>query len=100
MTRQAKATGERAENIAVRLKGDALAAVDAEVERLQREAPHFGPTRSDAVRSLLLRGASVVVAGGRAARGTLRVGVVAPLAEPVTGEPLGAGGPVAVKGEV
>ncbi len=99
MTRQAKkvAAVERAENIAVRLKGPALAAVDAEVERLQREAPHFDPTRSDAVRSLLMRGASVVVAGGRPARGTLRTGAVVPLAEPV--EALGAGGPVAVKGE-
>lgn len=95
-----KKTGERGENIAVRLKGPALAAVDAEVERLQREAPHFDPTRSDAVRSLLMRGASVVVPGGRVARGTLRVGTVVPLAEPMTGDALGAGGPVAVKGEV
>lgn len=95
-----KKSGERGENIAVRLKGPALAAVDAEVKRLQREAPHFDPTRSDAVRSLIVRGASVIVAGGPTGRGTLRVrrGAVLPVA--AEGVEVGAGGPVAVKGAV
>ncbi len=88
---------ERAENIAVRLKGPALAAVDAEVKRLQREAPHFEPTRSDAVRSLIVRGAGALVAGGPAGRGAPRVrkGV----ALPEGSIDVGTGGPVAIKVE-
>lgn len=84
----------------MKLDAALLAKVDAEQARLMREAPHFEPTRSDAVRALIARGAGVVVAGGRAARGTLRVREGVALTESVEGVVLGAGGPVVVKGSV
>lgn len=90
------------EIVAVKLDAALLAKVDAEQARLMREAPHFEPTRSDAVRALIARGAGVVVAGGPAGRGTLRVrrGVVLPEGESIEGGGLGGGGPIAVKGSV
>ncbi len=79
----------------MRLDGEALAKVDAEQRRLAKEAPHFAPNRSDAVRSLIAR-APVVEAMPRRARAP-RVVVVASGGEGSI--EVGTGGPVAVKGE-
>lgn len=78
---------------AVRLDAAMRARVDAEEARLRAANPTLTITRSDTLRSLLLRGLDAS-APGPAKRRT-----VVPLAEPVTVEALGAGGPVAVKGE-
>ncbi len=99
MTKQNQTSAPSA-HVGLRVSGPLLATIDAETERLRKESPHFNPTRSDAVRSLLARGASVVVVGGPVARGTLRVrkGVVLPEAEGLV--ELGEGGPIAVEGGV
>ena len=66
-------TATRKEHVAVRLDTEALARVDAERDRIAAAMPGFDVTRSDALRSLVLRGLDAPV--------------------------LGAGGPVVVKGE-